>query len=178
MNAPNILLVDDEPSVLRYTSTLLELENYRVETASSGEEAIERMNRGPAPNLLVLDLVLPGMDGLQTLETAKKIRPEQKVLMMSCVNDVSKVVQAIKLGASDYLTKPFQVPQFQGAIRRALGSNSQANTQAARYSVKDAEMVENLDNDLFFSGRQPGHETDSRPGSSDRQSRCSCAAAG
>ena len=155
MNAPNILLVDDEPSVLRYTTTLLELENYRVETASSGEEAIERMNRGSAPNLVVLDLVLPGMDGLQTLEQCKRIRPEQKVLMMSCVNDVSKVVQAIKLGASDYLTKPFQAPQFHGAVRRALGSGQPANAQATRYSVKGAEIVENLDNDLFFLAASP-----------------------
>src|SRR6185437_2964109 len=155
MKAPSILVVDDEPSVLRYTSTLLELENYHVETASSGEEAIERMSHGTVPNLIVLDLILPGMDGLQTLEKVKRVHPEQRVLIMSCLNDVGKVVQAIKLGASDYLTKPFQVPQFQGAIRRALGSNSQANTQAARYSVKDTEMVENLDNDLFFLAASP-----------------------
>src|SRR6185312_9891838 len=126
---------------LRYTSTLLELENYRVETASSGEEAIERMNRGPAPNLLVLDLVLPGMDGLEILEKVKRAHPEQRILIISCLNDVGKVVQAIKLGASDYLTKPFQSSQFHGAVRRALDSDSQANAKAARYSVKDAEMV-------------------------------------
>jgi CheY-like chemotaxis protein len=91
------LLVDDEPSVLRYTKRLLEIDNYRVETAGSGEEAIERMQRGPAPSLIVLDLVMPGLDGLQTLESFKKIRPEQKVLMVSCVSETSKVVQAIKL---------------------------------------------------------------------------------
>ena len=130
MSAPNILLVDDEPSVLRYTKTLLEIDNYNVETASSGEEALQRMSHGPAPNLILLDLVLPGIDGLQTLESCKKMRPEQKVLMMSCLNDTSKVVQAIKLGASDYLTKPFQPPQLQGAIRRALESNTQRANDA------------------------------------------------
>src|SRR6478672_5410614 len=156
MSAPNILLVDDEPSVLRYTKTLLEIDNYRVETASSGEEALQRMEQGPAPNLILLDLILPGIDGLQTLESCKKIRPEQKVLMMSCLNDTSKVVQAIKLGASDYLTKPFQPPQLQGAIRRALESNNQsANTQATKYSVKGTEIVENLDDDLFFLAASP-----------------------
>ncbi len=90
MSAPNILLVDDEPSVLRYTKTLLEIDNYKVETASSGEEALQRMEQGPAPNLILLDLILPGIDGLQTLESCKKIRPEQKVLMMSCLNDTSE----------------------------------------------------------------------------------------
>jgi two-component system, NtrC family, response regulator AtoC len=156
MSLPNILLVDDEPSVLRYTKTLLEIDHYKVETASSGEEALQRMSQGPAPNLILLDLILPGIDGLQTLESCKKIRPEQKVLMMSCLNDTSKVVQAIKLGASDYLTKPFQPPQLQGAIRRALESNTQnKNTQATKYSVKGTEIVENLDDDLFFLAASP-----------------------
>src|SRR5438309_9606631 len=151
MSSPNMLLVDDESSVLRYTKTLLEIDNYNVETAASGEEALQRMSNGPAPNLILLDLVLPGIDGLQTLENCKKIRPEQKVLMMSCLNDTSKVVQAIKLGASDYLTKPFQPPQLQGAIRRALEANTQnVNTQATKYSVKGQEIVENLDDDLFL----------------------------
>src|SRR6516225_10034486 len=107
MSAPNVLLVDDEPSVLRYSKTVLEIDNYRVETASSGEEALERMHRGLLPNVVLLDLLMPGMDGLQTLESCRKIRPDQKVVMMSCVNDTGKVVQAIKLGASDYITKPF-----------------------------------------------------------------------
>jgi two-component system, NtrC family, response regulator AtoC len=155
MTPPSILLVDDEPSVLRYTKTLLEIDNYHVETASSGEEALQRIHNGPAPNLVVLDLLMPGMDGLETLESCKKIRPEQKVLMMSCVSDTGKVVQAIKLGASDYLTKPFQPPQLQGAIRRALESGTQTNTQATTYTVKGAELVENLDDELFFLAASP-----------------------
>src|SRR5229473_4772498 len=76
MSAPNILLVDDEPSVLRYIKTLLEIEDYQVETAGSGEEALQRMQRRPVPSLIVLDLLMPGMDGLQTLESCKKIHPE------------------------------------------------------------------------------------------------------
>jgi len=155
MSAPNILLVDDEPSVLRYTKTLLEIDNYHVETAASGEEALRRMNYGPAPNLIVLDLVMPGMDGLQTLESCKKIRPEQKIVMISCVNDTNKVVQAIKLGASDYVTKPFLPPQLQGVIRRALDVKSNADTQATQYVVKGAEVVDNLDDDLFFLAASP-----------------------
>src|SRR5262249_14882545 len=155
MSAPNILLVDDEPSVLRYTKTLLEIDNYHVETAASGEEALQRINRGPAPSLIVLDMVMPGMDGLQTLEGCKKINPGQKVVMMSCVNDTSKVVQAIKLCASDYLTKRFQPSHFQGAIRRALGTHGKPDTHATKYSVTDNQMVDNLDDDLFFLAASP-----------------------
>ena len=153
-SAPNILLVDDEPSVLRYTKTLLEIENYHVETAASGEEALQRMNRGPAPNLIVLDMVMPGMDGLQTLANCKKLRPDQKVVMISCVNDTNKVVQAIQLGASDYVTKPFLSPQFQGAIRKALGTATQNQVPAAEESVGN-EMVDDLDEGFFFLAASP-----------------------
>ena len=154
MSAPHILLVDDEPSVLRYTKTLLEIENYHVETAGSGEEALLRMNRGPAPNLIVLDMVMPGMDGLQTLENCKKLHPEQKVVMISCVNDTNRVVQAIKLGASDYVTKPFLSQQFQGAIRKAL-NQAALNTMPADVPAKGSELVDDLDNDFFFLAASP-----------------------
>jgi DNA-binding NtrC family response regulator len=122
-----------------------------VETAASGEEALQRMNRGPAPSLIVLDLVMPGMDGLQTLESCKKLRPDQKVVMVSCVNDTNKVVQAMKLGASDYVTKPFLAPQLQGAVRRALEPAAQANDKP----VKGTEMVDEIDDDLFFLAASP-----------------------
>ncbi len=154
MSAPNILLVDDEPSVLRYTKTLLEIENYNVETAGSGEEALQRMTRGPAPNLIILDMVMPGMDGLQTLENCKKLHPEQKVVMISCVNDTNRVVQAIKLGASDYVTKPFLSQQFQGAIRKALNPAVLNRMQTAA-PVKGSELVDDLDDDLFFLAASP-----------------------
>jgi DNA-binding NtrC family response regulator len=151
----SILLVDDEPSVLRYTKTLLEIDHYQVEFASSGEEALLRIKRDPAPNLIVLDLLMPGMDGLQTLETCKKIRPEQKVLMVSCVSDTGKVVQAIKLGASDYLIKPFQPPQLHGAIRRVLEAVQPSEAKASKYVVHDTEMVDSLDDELFFLAASP-----------------------
>ena len=154
-SAPNILLVDDEPSVLRYTKTLLEIENYNVETAASGEEALQRMNRGPMPSLIVLDLIMPGMDGLQTLESCKRLRPDQKVVMISCVNDTNKVVQAMKLGASDYLTKPFLPPQLQVAVRRALGPASRPEAKANNHAVKGAEVVDEIDDDLFFLAASP-----------------------
>jgi two-component system response regulator AtoC len=155
MSAPNILLVDDEPSVLRYSKTVLEIDNYRVETATSGEEALEKMNRGLLPNVVILDLLMPGMDGLQTLESCKKIHPDQKIVMMSCVNDTGKVVQAIKLGASDYITKPFQPPQLQSAVRRALESSQAKTAQAATDPINDVEAIENLDDELFFLAASP-----------------------
>ena len=78
MSAPNILLVDDEPSVLRYTKTLLEIDNYSVETAASGEEAVQRMNHGPAPNLIVLDLVMPAWTACRPWKAARRSARNKK----------------------------------------------------------------------------------------------------
>src|SRR5215470_16895934 len=99
-----ILLVDDEPGMLRYIRTLLEVDDYKVETASTGEEALERVQKGLRPDLVLLDLLMPGIDGLQTLEQMRQSFPGVKVVMLSCVSDTRKVVQAIRLGAHDYLT--------------------------------------------------------------------------
>src|SRR6202047_1351936 len=123
--ANNILLVDDEPSMLRYIKTLLEVDDYKVETASTGEEALERVQKGLQPDLVLLDLLMPGIDGPQTLEQIRQLQPGVKVVMLSCVSDTRKVVQAIRLGAHDYLTKPFQKSELDTVIDQCLGKNQQ-----------------------------------------------------
>src|SRR5215813_4156816 len=153
MRAESILIVDDEPSVLRYTKTVL-IDHYRVETAECGEEALQRIHRGPAPNLIVLDMAMPGMDGLETLAKCKKVCPEQKVLVMSCSGDRHRVIDAMKLGATDCLHKPFEPPQLMGAVRRVL----EPITAGADPGVPDpggAVVLENVDEDLVFLAASP-----------------------
>src|SRR5229473_3486379 len=123
--AVNILLVDDEPGMLRYIRTLLEVDDYKVETANTGEEALDRVQKGLQPDLVLLDLLMPGIDGLQTLEQLRQAKPGLKVVMLSCVNDTRKVVQAMRLGAHDYLTKPFQKAQLDVVIDQCLGATQQ-----------------------------------------------------
>jgi len=125
-----ILIVDDEPSMLRYTKTLLEVDNYAVETAGSGYEAIKRVQEGLNPNLILLDMAMPSMNGLQTIEECKKIRPEQKIVVLSCVSDTSTVVQAIKLGAIDYVTKPFYKSELDAVLKRCLEAEKPAKGSA------------------------------------------------
>src|SRR3989475_3806784 len=120
-----ILLVDDEPGMLRYIRTLLEVDDHNVQTASTGEEALELMQNGLEPNLVLLDLLMPGIDGLETLERLRKLQPNVRVVMLSCVNDTKKVVQAIRLGATDYITKPFQKAELDTVIDQCLGTNQQ-----------------------------------------------------
>ena len=104
-------------------STLLEVECYQVVTADSGEQAIEYIQRGDQPDLVLLDMMMPGIDGLQTIEQLRKIRPDLKVIMLSCVSDTRKVVQAVRLGAHDYLHKPFQKAELDALIRNCLQSS-------------------------------------------------------
>ena len=120
-----ILLVDDEPAMLRYIRTLLEVEDYNVETASTGEEALQIVEKGMEPNLVLLDVLMPGIDGLETLEQLRRKRPGVKVVMLSCVNDTRKVVQAMRLGAQDYLTKPFQKAELDAVINQCLGQGKE-----------------------------------------------------
>ena len=152
-----ILIVDDEPSMLRYTKTLLEVDNYAVETAGSGYEAIKRVQEGLNPNLILLDMAMPSMNGLQTIEECKKIRPEQKIVVLSCVSDTSTVVQAIKLGALDYVTKPFYKSELDAVLKRCLEPEKQAKGSAdlQRYTVSDDVEVESLEDDLFFLAASP-----------------------
>jgi DNA-binding NtrC family response regulator len=135
-----ILLVDDEPGMLRYIRTLLEVDNHTVQTASTGEEALELVEKGLQPNLVLLDLLMPGIDGLETLERLRKLQPNVRVVMLSCVNDTKKVVQAIRLGATDYITKPFQKAELDTVIDQCLGTNQQ----------NYAGEVEDLGDETFF----------------------------
>ena len=141
----NILLVDDEPGMLRYIRTLLEVDNYKVETASTGEEALQRVEKGLQPDLVLLDVLMPGIDGLQTLEQLRQMKPGVKVVMLSCVNDTRKVVQAMRLGAQDYLTKPFQKAELDAVVDLCLGKTQQTY----------AGEVEELCDDVFFVAASP-----------------------
>jgi DNA-binding NtrC family response regulator len=141
----NILLVDDEPGMLRYIRTLLEVDDYRVETATTGEEAVARVQKGLQPDLVLLDVLMPGIDGLQTLEQLRQLQPGVKVIMLSCVSDTRKVVQAMRLGAHDYLTKPFQKAELDAVIDQCLGNNEPAFSGD----------IEELCDDVFFVAASP-----------------------
>jgi two-component system response regulator AtoC len=143
--AAKILLVDDEPGMLRYIRTLLEVDDYKVETATTGEEALQHLEKGLQPDLVLLDVLMPGIDGLETLEKLRQKRPGMKVVMLSCVNDTRKVVQAMRLGAQDYLTKPFQKAELDRVIDLCLGQGKQVYT----------DEVEELADDVFFIAASP-----------------------
>lgn len=143
MSTGHILVVDDEPSMLRYLQTVLELGSYRVTTASNGLEAVEKVQRD-SPDLVLLDMVMPGADGLETLQRIRETRPSTKVVMLSCVRDTRKVAQAMRLGAQDYLSKPVQKEEMDEVLRFCLENTDPAAPGAG-------EAIEVSQGVYFFS---------------------------
>ncbi len=115
-----ILVVDDSAEMRRYLRALLELDSYRVITASDGFEALQLLRLGCAPAVVLLDLQMPGMDGLETLRQLRELRPAPRVILCSGVEDPAKMREAIALGAEAYLIKPIQHLYLSAAIERCV----------------------------------------------------------
>jgi putative nucleotidyltransferase with HDIG domain len=118
-NPVHILVVDDEQAIRDVLSEGLNDSGYRCDTASDGAEALEKV-RGNGFELVVSDIDMPQMDGVQLLQEIKKIRPDTEIIMLTGVVDVDTAVQSIRMGASDYLTKPFNLAEVRITVERAL----------------------------------------------------------
>jgi len=118
-NKEKILVVDDEPSIRKYLQTLLEVDGFEVESISSGRDAIEKVNGGERPDFIILDVLMPELNGIETLKELMQIDPTLNVIMLSCSNEVGTVVEAIRLGAHDYLTKPFEKTELDAAMLKS-----------------------------------------------------------
>jgi DNA-binding NtrC family response regulator len=114
-----ILVVDDEKALLIALRGLLAREGYQVETAASGEEALRRIETG-CFHLVVTDLAMEGVDGMQVLAHAKAVDPDLAVVMITAHGSEKAAVQAMKLGASDYVPKPFDNDELRVIVRRVM----------------------------------------------------------
>jgi two-component system, OmpR family, alkaline phosphatase synthesis response regulator PhoP len=119
MNPGLILIVDDEKNIRLSLSMALEKLNIPVETAASGEEAMEKLGQGDY-EFMLLDLRLPGMDGMEVLRRVSQQRPEIKVIIITGYGSIDLAVEAMKLGAVDFLQKPFDAAEVRGVVRRLL----------------------------------------------------------
>lgn len=114
-----ILIVDDEKDILRALEFVLSREGYSVATATSGEEAIELLKKEEY-DLILTDLKMPGMDGMEVLEKSLQLRPSTAVIIMTAYATVESAVQAMRMGASDYIVKPFINEDVKLRIKRLL----------------------------------------------------------
>ncbi len=151
------LVVDDEPRLRRVLVQLFESEGFHVREAGTGVEALEAMERDPAP-LVISDLRMPGMDGVHLLRHLTQRWPDTAVMMVSAVSDVDTAVKCLHIGALDYVSKPFNLEEVRARVEKALqrrqeklqlktyqqGLESQVRVQARRIEEQFNGGVEAL----------------------------------
>ncbi|MEI6262197.1 MAG: sigma-54 dependent transcriptional regulator, partial [Deltaproteobacteria bacterium] len=116
---PSVMIVDDEPSILQSLSGILSDEGFEIFTASNGYEALKRIEQ-EAPDLVLLDIWMPGLDGIETLKEIKKSNPVIQVIIITGHGTIETAVSATKLGAFDLIEKPLSIDKVIVAINRAL----------------------------------------------------------
>lgn len=116
---PNILLIDDDASLRRVVEYNLQEAGYQVQSADSGEEGL-RLFAEEVPALVITDMQMPGMDGMQVLKRVKETSPETLVIMITAFGTVDVAVEAMKGGAYDYITKPFNRDELRLTVAKAL----------------------------------------------------------
>ncbi|HLK16160.1 MAG TPA: response regulator transcription factor [Fimbriimonadaceae bacterium] len=142
-----VLVVDDDPFLLRNLEVLLSREGYSVRGASSGEEALSLLTDEPA-DLVVLDLGLPGIDGITTCRRLRS-RWHMPVLMLTARTDAMDKVVGLEVGADDYLTKPFEPSEFVARVRAQLRRHTEY-----RQSQQKVLRLERGDVEIDFEVRQ------------------------
>ena len=106
MKKPFVAIVDDDSGFASYLRTFLSLRGYEARCYTRGDELLASMKQTEAPDVVLLDVMMPGLDGLATLRALKASRPEAQVIMLSGRNQASTIVEAVRLGAADYVVKP------------------------------------------------------------------------
>lgn len=119
---PRILIADDDADIRRMLSLSLKVEGYTVEAFENGEQVLNRMGENPPASLLILDLLMPGIGGMETLRRLRGRSGHPPVLVLSCQESPDVIVEALQSGASDYLVKPFENDKLCHRITRLVGA--------------------------------------------------------
>jgi len=129
MEGKSILVVDDQDGVRRLLVETFRDQGFSVDLAANGYEALEKLN-DKAPDLILLDMKMPGMNGLEVLRQIKQRYPDQAVIMMTAYGELEIVNEAINLGVKECITKPFDINQL-----RELASSIIAGTYQSSYEI-------------------------------------------
>jgi DNA-binding NtrC family response regulator len=137
-----VLLVDDETDFLNTLAERLEARGLKVNTASSGEDAVTKVDN-QSFDLIVLDLAMPGIDGLETLKRIKAKQPEAEIIMLSGQGSIKTSIEAMKLGAEDFIEKPVNITELMDKISEAKDK---------RMLVLQAKSVKEIEKILHSKG--------------------------
>ena len=125
-----VMVVDDEPQICQLFETILREEGYRVVTAPSGRDAVALASEA-RPDLILLDIVMPGMDGVATLRALRRRGHHGVVIMLTAQGTLQTAREAMRLGAYDYVTKPFNLEFLKSVLRAALEARGEARGDRA-----------------------------------------------
>ncbi|MHC4472009.1 MAG: sigma-54-dependent transcriptional regulator, partial [Planctomycetota bacterium] len=139
-----VLVVDDEPKIRQLLQRLLEREGYRVSTAGDGAAALEEILR-ERPALVITDLKMPGMDGVELLKRARSIDPDLPVVLITAYASMETAVEALREGVDDYITKPFSINEMKKVVGRILTNRTLAAENArllGELRIANAELLQ------------------------------------
>ena len=129
-NSKSILIVDDEPNIRRVLEAVFSKDHYRVFTAENGRKALDVISAEPGLDVLLCDLIMPDVNGVEVLKAAKEAHPALSVVMITAHGTIKTAVEAMKYGAFDYVTKPFDMDDIKLVVKNAL-ERSQLLTENA-----------------------------------------------
>lgn len=115
-----LLIVEDDDEMRTLLRKALTRENYEVRTAQHGVEAIGMLEKGEEFDVLVTDIRMPQMDGMELLRRVRKLRPGLRVIIITAYAELDNYLEVMREGAFDYLTKPFKIPDLLGVVERAV----------------------------------------------------------
>jgi DNA-binding response OmpR family regulator len=133
-----VLTIDDEPRVLSFVSRALRNEGLEVDTAFTGEDGF-RLAAAHSYDVIILDLLMPGTDGISVLRRILHQRPDQSVIVLSCLTDTTSKVRCLEMGADDYLAKPFALEELLARVKARIRDRDVAGRQtiASRKLILD-----------------------------------------
>jgi DNA-binding response OmpR family regulator len=142
----NILVVDDEPVARQSLTDILKLEGYNVISVPNGQAAVEYVRTHPI-DLMIVDLRMPGMDGLEVVQVVNQISPETEVILLTAFGSTETAIQALRLRIHDYLLKPASPAQILASVKKGLArhsSRSRVSNTAVNNDVDEAVVVFSL----------------------------------
>jgi DNA-binding NtrC family response regulator len=137
MSIANVLLVDDEVSFVETFSERLELRDFEISKAFSGEEALQVLDENKNVEVVILDVKMPGMDGIEALTEIKRKYPLVEVMMLSGHADVASAIDGMKQGAFDYLMKPVDMDQIITKVTEAVKNKRQHEEKIIQARIKE-----------------------------------------
>ncbi len=148
MKENSILIVDDEKNIRLTLSQALEAPEVEADTAANGEEALAKL-KAKEFDLILLDLKMPGMDGMEVLRRVREFRPDIRVIILTAYGTIESAVEAMKLGAVDFIQKPFSPDEIRGLVSRVIDREKLDEKKAVDYG-SSVELAKRCIGDRHF----------------------------